>query len=94
MIGAGLLAYGAGIGIASIARGSLPLAIFGSERYPIWVGRLAAPALISGAVAPVMAAVLLDRAGPAITLYVLLCFAVANIGVALMLWLLHRPSAL
>jgi hypothetical protein len=91
-IGAGLVAYGAGIGIASIARGSLPLAIFGPQRYPIWVGRLAAPALISGAVAPVMAAVLLERAGPAITLYVLLCFAALNIGVALMLWHLHRPS--
>jgi predicted MFS family arabinose efflux permease len=93
LIGAGLVAYGAGIGIASIARGSLPLAIFGPDRYPIWVGRLAAPALISGAVAPVMAAVLLDRAGPAITLDVLVCFAVVNIGVALMIWRFHRAPA-
>jgi hypothetical protein len=85
-----LMAYGAGVGIASIARGTLPLAVFGAERYAVWVGRLASPALIAGAVAPTLAAGLLDRAGPAVTLYVLEAFALLNIGGALLLWSLLR----
>ena len=86
---AALIFYGAGIGIASIARGTLPLAIFGAERYPIWVGRLAAPTLIAGAVSPALAAVLLERAGPTITLYMLEGLALVNVSVALVLFLFH-----
>jgi predicted MFS family arabinose efflux permease len=88
-VAAGLVAYGAGIGIASIARGTLPLSIFGPENYAIWVGRLAGPALVAGAVAPVLGAFLLDGAGPSITLYVLVGLALANIGIALVLWLVQ-----
>jgi hypothetical protein len=67
---------------ASIARGTLPLAIFGPERYPIWVGRLAGPTLVAGAVSPA-----LDKAGASVTLYVLEGFALVNIGIELVLWL-------
>ncbi|GJD63423.1 hypothetical protein MPEAHAMD_3591 [Methylobacterium frigidaeris] len=38
-----LMLYGAGNGIYSIAGGTVPLALFGPERYPILVGRLARP---------------------------------------------------
>jgi len=85
-----LIAYGAGIGIASIARGTLPLAVFGPERYAVWVGRLAGPALIAGAVSPTLAAALLDLAGTSATLYVLAVLALVNIGIALLLWSLVR----
>jgi predicted MFS family arabinose efflux permease len=88
---AALICYGAGIGIASIARGTLPLAIFGAERYPIWMGRLASPTLIAGAVSPALAAVLLERDGPTITLSVLEGLAFVNVSVALiLLWLQKR----
>ncbi len=88
---AALICYGAGIGIASIARGTLPLAIFGAERYPIWMGRLASPTLIAGAVSPAIAAVLLERDGPTITLSVLEGLAFVNVSVALiLLWLQKR----
>src|SRR3954447_23799602 len=88
---AALICYGAGIGIASIARGTLPLAIFGGERYPIWMGRLASPTLIAGAVSPALAAVLLERDGPTITLSVLEGLAFVNVSVALiLLWLQKR----
>jgi MFS family permease len=87
---AALVTYGAGVGISSIARGTLPLAIFGPERYPVWVGRLAGPALISGAVSPALAAILLERAGPDATLWVLEGLALANVGVALTLWAQSR----
>ena len=47
-----LVLYGAGIGLESIARGTLPLAIFGPERYPVIVGRIAMPSLVAQAAAP------------------------------------------
>jgi hypothetical protein len=87
---AALVTYGAGVGISSIARGTLPLAIFGPERYAVWVGRLAGPALVAGAVSPALAAILLERAGPDATLWVLEALALANVGVALALWVQSR----
>ena len=38
VIAAGLVAYGAGIGIESIARGTLPLALFGASSYATRLG--------------------------------------------------------
>ena len=60
----GLLVYGAGIGLESIARGTLPLAIFGAERYPIIMGRIAMPSLMAQAAAPSIGAGLLEKVGP------------------------------
>ena len=85
-----LVCYGSGAGVASIARGTLPLAIFGPDQYPVWVGRLAGPTLIAGAVSPALAAVLLDRAGAMITLYVLEGFALVNVSVAALLYYVYR----
>ncbi|HEX2134669.1 MAG TPA: MFS transporter [Microvirga sp.] len=81
-----LVCYGSGAGVASIARGTLPLVIFGPDQYPLWVGRLAGPTLIAGAVSPALAAVLLDRAGAMITLYVLEGLALVNVIVAVLLY--------
>ena len=39
-----ILLYGAGYGIMWVARGTLPLALFGPERYATLMGRLAFPA--------------------------------------------------
>jgi MFS family permease len=58
-----LACYGAGIGIGSIARGTVPLALFGAGGYAARMGRLALPALLAQAAAPVLFAVLLRRAG-------------------------------
>ncbi len=68
---AALLAYGAGFGIWSIARGTLPLAVFGPQDYAPTVGMIAAPALFGSALAPSIGAVLIERAGPEGTLTVL-----------------------
>ena len=57
-----LVLYGAGIGLESIARGTLPLAIFGPERYPVIMGRIAMPSLIAQAAAPTIGALLLKTA--------------------------------
>ena len=51
-----ILIYGGGYGIMWIARGTLPLALFGPERYATLMGRLAFPSLIVQALAPSAAA--------------------------------------
>ena len=58
-----LVLYGAGIGLESIARGTLPLAIFGPDRYPVIMGRIAMPSLIAQAAAPSIGAALIEASG-------------------------------
>ena len=55
-----LVLYGAGIGLESIARGTLPLAVFGPERYPVIMGRIAMPSLIAQAAAPSIGTALIE----------------------------------
>ncbi len=50
----GVFLYGAGNGLLTIARGTLPLALFGPDRYAHLLGRLAAPSLIAQALAPLV----------------------------------------
>ena len=68
---AALVAYGAGNGLWSIARGSLPLALFGPHDYPRIMGRLATPMLIAAAAAPMLGAFLIEAYGARDTLLVL-----------------------
>jgi predicted MFS family arabinose efflux permease len=58
-----MLVYAAGYGIMWIARGTLPLALFGAERFPVLMGRLAFPSLIVQALAPFAAALVVERYG-------------------------------
>jgi MFS family permease len=58
-----LVPYGAGIGIESIARGTLPLALFGAKDYAALMGRIAMPALVAQAVSPSVGALLLELDG-------------------------------
>ena len=58
------LAYGAGNGILTIARGTLPLALFGPVGFGRRVGFLAMPARFAGAAAPLAIGVLVERFGP------------------------------
>ncbi|MER8420173.1 MFS transporter [Mesorhizobium sp. M1329] len=74
--------YGAGIGLESIARGTLPLALFGSNGYAKLMGRLAMPSLIAQAAAPSAGALLLERFGPHGTLAALSGLALANVILA------------
>lgn len=55
--------HGAGNGILTIARGTLPLAIFGAENYGYRLGILGAPARISQAMAPLAFSLLIDQLG-------------------------------
>lgn len=57
------LLHGAGNGILTIARGTLPLSIFGSENYGYRLGLLGAPSRISQALAPLAFGFLIDPLG-------------------------------
>jgi predicted MFS family arabinose efflux permease len=57
--------HGAGNGLLTIARGTLPLAIFGPVGYGLRTGILAAPARVTQALGPLLFGVLMDRMGVA-----------------------------
>src|SRR5581483_325327 len=75
-----LVLYGAGNGIGSIARGTLPLALFGAQRYPVLMGRLAMPLLIAMSIAPVIGALTFNTAGVDGTLGLLAAIATLNVA--------------
>jgi MFS family permease len=57
------LFHGAGNGILTIARGTLPLAIFGPQNYGYRLGIIGAPARMAQAIAPLAFGLLIDRMG-------------------------------
>lgn len=75
-----MIAYGAGNGIWSIARGALPLALFGPQGYATLMGRLAAPSLIAQAAAPMLGAAALAQLGPDALLSLLVLAAGLNLA--------------
>jgi MFS family permease len=79
VIAAGLVMYGAGAGIRSIARGTVPLALFGRDGYATLMGRLARPLMLAQAASPALGAALLSGAGAGGTLYVLTGGAALNV---------------
>ncbi len=98
IIGIGLVLYGSGSGIRSIARGTVPLALFGREGYATLMGRLAMPVLFAQAASPSIGNALLQSLGPSSTIVVLVGAAVVNIVLVLPLLPLARarlrtPSA-
>jgi predicted MFS family arabinose efflux permease len=82
VVGVGIVLYASGSGIRSIARGTVPLALFGRDGYAVLMGRLAMPMLVAQAASPFLGALLLDRFGTTATLTVLCVGAVVNIGFA------------
>jgi len=58
--------HGTGNGILTIARGTLPLAIFGPENYGYRLGLIGAPARMAQAAAPLAFGLLIDRMGSGI----------------------------
>jgi MFS family permease len=59
-----VLLHGGGNGMLTIARGTLPLALFGPASYGLRTGILAAPARILQGGAPLLFGLVLDRGGP------------------------------
>jgi MFS family permease len=59
-----VILHGSGNGMLTIARGALPLALFGSAGYGLRTGLLSAPARILQGGAPLLFGIVLDRGGP------------------------------
>jgi hypothetical protein len=55
--------HGAGNGVLTIARGTLPLAIFGPQNYAYRLGIIGAPARMAQAAAPLAFGLLIDAMG-------------------------------
>jgi hypothetical protein len=85
-----ILLYGGGYGIMWIARGTLPLKLFGVARYPALMGRLAFPSLIVQALAPSAGALAIEWYGANSTLAMLTAFAAVNAALMTWLWLACR----
>ncbi len=85
-LGAAVFIYAAGNGIFSIAKGALPLALFGPERYASIMGRLARPALVAQAIAPTFGAFMISVFGTELTLAALASLAVASVVMVAFLW--------
>src|SRR5262249_47183181 len=94
IVSAALVFYGAGIGIESIARGTLPLALFGEQRYAAIMGRIAMPCLIAQAVSPSLGALLMEEFGANGTLAALFAIAVIDVLLVVALFGLLVQSAM
>jgi MFS family permease len=81
-----IILYASGNGIGSIARGTLPLALFGTARYPVLMGRLALPLLIAMSIAPYVGALALETGGPNSTIAIIGALAVMNVALIALLW--------
>lgn len=76
-----IVVYGAGNGVWSIARGAVPLALFGRADYATVMGRLARPALLASAAAPFAAGVMFERGGVNLSQSILAILAIVNVAV-------------
>jgi predicted MFS family arabinose efflux permease len=61
--------YGAGNGIATITRGTIPIVLFDHRDYGTFTGRLLAPSFVLSAFAPLVFAFVIDRGGADAALY-------------------------
>jgi len=80
-----VIAYGAGNGLTTIARGTVPLALFGATHYARWMGRLAVPALAVQAAAPLVSAMIITALGMKGMLVMLAVAALCSLPICLFL---------
>lgn len=80
-----LMFYGAGIGLESIARATVPLVLFETRHYASIMGKLACPSLVIQAAAPAIGAVLIQWRGPNDALGAIVAAASINVVMAMVL---------
>jgi MFS family permease len=90
LVALALMAYGGGIGLESIARGTVPLALFGAEGYAALMGKLALPSLLLQAAAPSLGAILIHRFGTDGTLAAIFAAALLTLIMVSALAMLSR----
>lgn len=77
--------YGAGNGVATITRGTLPLVLFDHRSYGAFVGGLLVPSFALSAAAPVAYAWVIERFGAGGALHLSLMLAAATLAASLVL---------
>jgi hypothetical protein len=84
-----VLMFGMANGLLTIARGTVPLALFGASGYGLLVGRIAGPFLVMQSVAPLVLAYVAERLSDVVALALVAGFA----AVALICFLaIRRPA--
>lgn len=83
-----IVLFSAAMGVISVARATLPLALFGRRGFGAMLGRLTVPQNLTFAAAPLLFALMVERIGPFGTL--LMSAAVQGVAFAAMLLLVRR----
>jgi len=81
---------GAGNGLLTVARGTLPLVLFDHRDYGARVGRLIAPSFVLGAAAPIVFATVIDHFGETGALGLSAICAGVMLGASVVLMILNR----
>ena len=84
---------GLGSGLTSVVRGTLPLALFGSDGYGRLLGQFTLVRVVAGAMAPLGMSLLFDAIGIWPTLVVTAAIMAASVAAFLMLHRLARPPS-
>jgi MFS family permease len=82
--------YGMANGLLTIARGTVPLALFGAAGYGLLVGRIGGPFLVVQAIAPVVVTYVAEHFSDATALVLVASFAAAAL---ICFTLIRRPGA-
>ncbi len=85
-----IIFYAAGNGIGTIARGSVPLTLFGAARYPALMGRLGFPIMLAMAASPFIGAWAFQNGGNAWVIGLLVTLALSNAALVAALWFASR----
>jgi MFS family permease len=86
--------YGAGNGLVTIARGTLPLVLFDPRSYGSVVGGLLVPSFVAAALAPLAYSLVVERLGEAAALHASTGAAAAVLLASIVLWArFSRPRA-
>jgi hypothetical protein len=84
--------YGAGNGLLTITRGTLPLVLFDPGRYGAVAGRLLIPGFLGSAAAPMAYAAMIEWLGPAAALWLSAAVAAVTLAAAAGLAALFRTG--
>jgi len=80
MAAAFALMFGAANGLVTIARGAVPLSLFGADGYGRLLGRIAGPGLVMQAAAPLVLALVIERFSDPAALALAAAFALVALG--------------
>lgn len=79
-----ILLYGAGNGMRTVVRGTLPLALYGQGEYAAVIGRLARPPLLGQAATPLICGYAMEFFGIGVLSGIMLVVALSNLGLSLL----------